>query len=117
MISDREPQNDNHQHEVVELAEVNRSHNSSYVQAAQVVNNNNNLSDISVKRAGDRGNFIFRQELKDMTPECDSMCAIVFNIFLSLLFVALGLPILLLAGNITEIVVDYSDWFLNKKRT
>lgn len=57
-----------------------------------------------------RGNFIFRQELKSYTPECNSKCGIICNSFLVLIFLSIGLPIVFLSHKIKEYEIDYTYW-------
>ena len=59
-----------------------------------------------------RGNFLFRQELKSYTPECNPTCAIIFNVFTMLIFLALGLPILVYSNSIQEYEINYTDWYV-----
>lgn len=56
-----------------------------------------------------RGNIIFRQELKNYIPKCDANCGIIYFSILFVSFVAFGLPILLTALNVQEIVMEYTN--------
>lgn len=58
-----------------------------------------------------RGNVIFRQELKSLTPKCDIKCAICCNIIFLVLFLAFGIPIIMTAHSVIEFSTDYSTWY------
>jgi hypothetical protein len=56
-----------------------------------------------------RGNFIFRQELTNLTPECNAKCAIICNSILMVLFFAFGGTIVASSNSIVEISQDYTN--------
>lgn len=56
-----------------------------------------------------RGNIIFRQELKSLTPKCDAFGAILCNIFLIVFFLLFGIPILAFSANIIEYKKAYAN--------
>ncbi len=58
-----------------------------------------------------RGNFILRQELISYTQECSPKFGIICNISLMILFLAAGLPIILLTQNEIEFKQVYTDWY------
>ncbi len=61
-----------------------------------------------------RGNVVFRQELRSLTPKCDANCAIIFNIILTVLFIVFALPIILTAKSIVEFSVEYTHCINDK---
>lgn len=62
-----------------------------------------------------KGNLIFRQELKSLTPKCDAKCAIIFMVILILIFIGTGLPIMLSANSIKEYSKEYSSCKLGEE--
>ncbi len=60
-----------------------------------------------------RGNFILRQEIKDLTPRLDSFVVIVFMSFLTVIFGALAYFILNLVSQTVTYEVNYDDCLLN----
>jgi hypothetical protein len=56
-----------------------------------------------------RGNMIVRQELKSLTPKCDSVFAIVINLSLMTIFFGFGIPILMNSSRIVEFKEQYSN--------
>lgn len=73
-----------------------------YTQDTQTVNTQQNL-------IPKRGNAVFRQELKSLTPKCDVNCAIFCNFSLMILFFAFGIPILVAADDVQEYKLDYTN--------
>jgi hypothetical protein len=61
-----------------------------------------------------KGNIIFRQELRSLTPKCDPKCAMIFNAILILIFFIFGIPILISANNIIEYPKEYTNCKLNE---
>ena len=62
-----------------------------------------------------RGNVVFRQELKSLSPKCDAVFAIVVNILLICVFLTFGVPILVYSNNMLEYKQSYSNengWYL-----
>ena len=57
-----------------------------------------------------RGNKILRQELESYTFECNPKCGIIFNLVLIFIFLATGVPIILMTKNIKEFSFLYTDW-------
>lgn len=57
-----------------------------------------------------RGNVILRQELNNLTPHCNIKCAVICNLFLSLLFFAFGVPLMVFHRQIESFELDYTDW-------
>ncbi len=77
---------------------------------AQIINESDNLQNNQV-----RGNVVFRQELKSLSPKCDAMFAIVVNILLICIFLTFGIPILIYSSNIIEYKKSYHNdngWYL-----
>ena len=66
-------------------------------------------SNTSTQKKELRGNIIFRQELKNYIPKCDANCGIIYFTILFVFFVGCGLPILITALNIQEIIMEYTD--------
>ena len=56
-----------------------------------------------------RGNFIFRQELTNLTPECNAKCAIICNLILMILFFTFGGIIISSSQGIIEISQEYTN--------
>jgi hypothetical protein len=61
-------------------------------------------------RVRKRGNFILRQELKNLTPEFSLKCSIICNVSMSIIFFIFAIPILTSAKNSIEYSVDYTNW-------
>jgi hypothetical protein len=59
-----------------------------------------------------RGNFLLRQELSSFTPDCNPTVAIVFNVIVTLVFLGLGFPMILLSEGIKEYQFDYTGWYI-----
>ncbi len=57
-----------------------------------------------------RGNCILRQELESYSLECNPRNGIICNIFLIIIFLICGLPIILLTKNHVEFKFQYTDW-------
>ena len=55
--------------------------------------------------------LILGQQLKSYTPNCDIKCAVLCNLVLLSIFVALGVPIIVLSSKLIEYTVDYSKWY------
>lgn len=56
-----------------------------------------------------RGNAIFRQELKSLTPKCDLKCALFCKFFLMITFLAFGIPIIIEANSVVQYKEEYTD--------
>lgn len=56
-----------------------------------------------------RGNVVFRQELKSLTPKCDAAFAIVVYILLITIFLTFGIPILLYSSDVVQYRKGYSN--------
>jgi hypothetical protein len=54
--------------------------------------------------------LILGQSLNSYSPSCDIKCALICNFVLASLFIALGVPIVVLSGRVIEHTVDYSKW-------
>jgi len=63
----------------------------------QILNELENLEDYRL-----RGNVIFRQELKSLSPKCDAVFAMVVNFLLICVFLTFGIPILIYSSNAIE---------------
>jgi hypothetical protein len=57
-----------------------------------------------------RGNFIFRQELKDITPFCNLKCSIICNIILLGIFIITAVVIISSTKKSVQYSFDYTDW-------
>lgn len=64
--------------------------------------------DNSKKKKEYRGNLIIRQELSNYGPVCNIMCGIIYFSLLLGTFLGFGIPILVTALNIQEIILDYT---------
>ena len=58
-----------------------------------------------------RGNFILRQELTTLTPDCNIKCSIICNLTLMVLFLIFGGSIVGSANSIIEVVTEYTNWY------
>ena len=56
-----------------------------------------------------RGNFILRQELRKINPECSPKCGILVNSVLMVLLLSLGVTILIMSQNILEYKIPYTS--------
>jgi hypothetical protein len=57
-----------------------------------------------------RGNFLLRQDISNLTLECNFTTAITCNIVLFIIFLILGFPIYNSAARSIEYSLDYSNW-------
>ena len=77
---------------------------------AQIINESESIQNCKI-----RGNVVFRQELKSLSPKCDAVFAIVVNILLICVFLTFGIPILIYSSNIIEYKKSYHNdnrWYL-----
>ena len=58
-----------------------------------------------------RGNVIIRQELRTLTPICNSKCALICYSVLFLLYLIFGL-LIICSPDVTEITNDYTNWYI-----
>jgi hypothetical protein len=73
----------------------------------------NNLAEhksSELSRLRKRGNFLVRQEISNLTIECNFKVAITCNVALFFIFLALGIPIYNSAQNSVEYSYDYTNW-------
>ena len=68
-----------------------------------------NELNINNSQSKPRGNIIFRQELKSLTPKCDAKFAIIFNLFLFMLFTIFGVPVLIQSIDRLEYRKEYTN--------
>lgn len=71
---------------------------------AQVIDEADTLQNYKI-----RGNVVFRQELKSLSPKCDATFAIVVNILLICIFLTFGIPILIYSSNVIEYKKSYQN--------
>jgi len=77
----------------------------------------NNINDIDdnynseIEAIKSRGNIIVRQELESLTPRSDALFAIFLNLFLIIIFLFFGIPILIYSSNKIQYRKIYSDSF------
>ncbi len=57
-----------------------------------------------------RGNFILRQELKNLSTGCSAKCAIICNLILMVIFAIVAIPNFYSFNNSFEYSFDYSMW-------
>jgi len=57
-----------------------------------------------------RGNFILRQELKNLSPGCSAKCAMICNLILMTIFIIVAIPNFYSYNNSFEYIFEYSDW-------
>jgi len=62
-----------------------------------------------------RGNFILRQEFKNLTPECSIKNSIIFNFVLMIMFLIFAIPIILSSSTTLRAEIRYDDWYIYKK--
>ena len=79
--------------------------NRSYVKEKDTLNNPRGNPEIEP-----RGNFILRQELRNINPGCSSKCAIFCNLILMLIFFVISIPNFYSFKNSLEFSIDYSSW-------
>jgi len=78
---------------------------------AQVIDESESIQNYKI-----RGNVVFRQEMKSLSPKCDAVFAIVVNILLIFVFLTFGIPILIYSSNMIEYKKSYHDdngWYFN----
>jgi hypothetical protein len=56
-----------------------------------------------------RGNYILRQELNSYTPECNPVCGIIFNSFIFIIFIAIGIVFTYFGELVQELKFDYTN--------
>lgn len=56
-------------------------------------------------------NKILTQRLKSYTPDCNLKCALFTEIFLIIVFIAFGVPIIVQSGQINEREFFYTSWY------
>lgn len=71
---------------------------------AQIINESESMHNYKI-----RGNVVFRQELKSLSPKCDAFFAIVVNILLIFVFLTFGIPILKYSSNMIEHKKSYQN--------
>jgi hypothetical protein len=59
-----------------------------------------------------RGNFILRQELSTLTPDCNVKCSIICNTVLMVVFFMFGGSIVGSANSVIETVSEYTNWYI-----
>jgi|LauGreDrversion4_2_1035121.scaffolds.fasta_scaffold606822_1 hypothetical protein len=57
-----------------------------------------------------RGNFILRQELTTLTPDCNVKCSLICNLILMIIFFVFGGSIIGSANSVVEVVTEYTNW-------
>ena len=67
------------------------------------------MEDVNFEEIKKRGNSIYRQELKSLSPKCNAKCVILFYSILSILFFSFGIPILIYSSNKIEYRKLYSN--------
>lgn len=70
----------------------------------QIINESENFENYRL-----RGNVIFRQELKSLSPKCDAVFAMVVNFLLICVFLTFGIPILIYTSNNIEYKKKYHN--------
>lgn len=71
------------------------------------INRNESLT----KKLKLRGNFILRQELKNLTPECSIKFSVFCNLVIFSLFISFGIPTITSSLNTNEFEIRYDDWY------
>ncbi len=79
--------------------------NKSYIKEKDTLNNPRANVELEP-----RGNFILRQELKNLSPGCSAKCAIVCNLILLIIFAIVAIPNFYSYNNSFEYSFDYSAW-------
>ena len=80
--------------------------NRSYLKEKDTLNNQRANAELEP-----RGNFILRQELRNLSPSCSARCAIVCNLILMILFGIIAIPNFYSYNNSFEFSFDYSSWY------
>jgi hypothetical protein len=70
---------------------------------------NQNESNSMISQSKLRGNIVFRQELKSLTPKCDAKFAIIFNIILFFIYTIFGVPIIIQSIDKLEYTHEYTN--------
>jgi len=79
--------------------------NRSYIKEKDTLNNPR--ANIEIEP---RGNFILRQELKNLSPGCSTKCAIICNLLLMIIFLIVSIPNLYSYNNSFEYIYNYTSW-------
>ncbi len=66
-------------------------------------------SDQDLNNIGQRGNVVFRQELRSLTPKCTLHCVMITYALLMTLFLIIGLPIVITENKIHKFSYDYTN--------
>ena len=61
-------------------------------------------------KANKRGNFILRQEMSNLTPECTIKFSIILNSILAICFAGIGIPIIISKDDTKEFEIQYDKW-------
>lgn len=69
----------------------------------------NEESNIQSKKASCT-DLILEQNLNSYSPNCDIKCSLICNFILASLFIVLGVPIVVLSGQVIEQTIDYTNW-------
>ena len=71
-----------------------------------------NKQEIQTPEISKRGNFILRQELKTLTPDCNIKCSVICNLILMVIFFVFGGCIVASSNSFIEIEKNYSyTWY------
>lgn len=62
------------------------------------------------QKVKNRGNFILRQELKNLTPYCNIKCSIIFNGLIFLFFMISSIIILSSTSKYSDYSIEYTNW-------
>lgn len=82
-----------------------KSNNRSSNKEKELYRNHSELN-----RIKKRGNFILRQELKNLTIECSIKCSIICNTLMFFVFIIFAIPIIISSNSSIQISLDYTDW-------
>lgn len=76
-----------------------------------IVNSNRqNRDTLETSHLINRGNSIFRQEMRSLTPKCDIRPIVFCNISLMIIFLLLGIFIVVNNKDNVEIKIEYTSW-------
>jgi hypothetical protein len=70
------------------------------------------IQNLEIIRIKNRGNFILRQELRDLTIECNFKTAICINVVFFIIMGIIGIPIYQSATNSFQDIHDYTEWYV-----
>lgn len=86
----------------------NEEQNNKTYDGIENADSHKSLTGVNTKQLKKRGNFIFRQELNDYTPNWNENCGITFDLILLFAFLAIGIPSYIYSVNQKEFLMEYT---------